>query len=272
MAAALEITLPAVAEAAPAAGSAVVHGALSPVATRGISPVGVYVQHYLRRLEKGGGGGEQTCHLKEHADHAEAEAAKVIADLSLDDEDDEEETEELLELDPKEWKEQDHYAVLGLSRLRYRATMDDIIRCHRKKVLRHHPDKKAAQGHANDDRFFKCIQKAFEILTDETKRRQWDSVDPAVSTAIPSAKAKGDFFAAYGPVFEREARFSNKTPVPQLGDDGSARADVEAFYEFWYGFDSWRSFEYKDKEDAGAGGNRDDKRYMDAKNRKQRAT
>ncbi|KAJ2094228.1 Zuotin, partial [Coemansia sp. S142-1] len=41
---------------------------------------------------------------------------------------------------------------------------------------------------------------------------------------------------------------------------------------FWYSFDSWRSFEYLDKEDATGGGNRDDKRYNDAKNRKERAT
>lgn len=29
----------------------------------------------------------------------------------------------------------------------------------RRKVLRHHPDKKASSGGANDDAFFKCIQK-----------------------------------------------------------------------------------------------------------------
>ncbi|KAJ1731334.1 Zuotin [Coemansia biformis] len=266
----LEIALSASPATAPAAGTAVVHGPLSPTVARGLSPVGVYVQHYLRRLEKGGS--EQVCHLKAHAEHTAAEAAKAVDGLELDDDEEEEETEELLSLDPKEWKEQDHYEVLGLSKLRFRATLDDIVRSHRKKVLRHHPDKKAAHGHANDDGFFKCIQKAFDILTDPTKRRQWDSVDPAVSTDIPSGKSKGDFFAVYGPVFEREARFSNKTPVPQLGDDSSAREDVEAFYGFWYGFDSWRSFEYLDKDDVEGGSNRDDKRYLEAKNRKQRAT
>jgi len=29
----------------------------------------------------------------------------------------------------------------------------------RKKVLKHHPDKKASSGNTNDDDFFKCIQK-----------------------------------------------------------------------------------------------------------------
>ena len=32
----------------------------------------------------------------------------------------------------------------------------------------------------NDDAFFKCIQKAHEVLTNPEKRRQFDSVDPAL--------------------------------------------------------------------------------------------
>ncbi|KAJ1792811.1 Zuotin [Coemansia sp. RSA 1807] len=265
-----EITLSAAPETAPAAGAAKVHASLSAPVQREVSPIGVYVQHYLRRLEKNDAS-DRTDHLQHHADHEAAEAANAVNDLSLDDDEEEEEDADLLSLDPKEWKQQDHYQVLGLSKLRYRATLEDIIKSHRKKVLRHHPDKKAAQGHLNDDRFFKCIQKAFDILTDDEKRRQWDSVDPEVSTDIPTGKEKGDFFAVYAPVFERESRFSKVTPVPVLGDAEAARDDVEAFYEFWYSFDSWRTFEYLDKEDVGGGGNRDDKRYIDTKNRKERA-
>jgi DnaJ family protein C protein 2 len=63
----------------------------------------------------------------------------------------------------------------------------------RKKVLKHHPDKKASSTssefsnslylagvnqNTNDDAFFKCIQKAHEVLTNSEKRRQFDSVDP----------------------------------------------------------------------------------------------
>lgn len=45
----------------------------------------------------------------------------VDADLGGEDED-----EDLLELDPKRWKDQDHYAVLGLQHLRYKADQEQI--------------------------------------------------------------------------------------------------------------------------------------------------
>jgi len=61
-------------------------------------------------------------------------------------------------------QEQDHYAVLGLSKYRYKATDEQIKKAHRKKALKHHPDKKAgATGDENDDSFFKCIQKGKTI-------------------------------------------------------------------------------------------------------------
>ena len=129
----------------------------------------------------------------------------------------------------------------------------------RKKVLKHHPDKKAgAAGETNDDAFFKCIQKAFEVLTNSERRRQFDSVDPQfleeeeeTPTASQVSKAKNPekaFFELYRPVFEREARFSKIQPVPMLGSYDDSKETVEGFYDFWYNFDSWRSFEYLDRE------------------------
>jgi len=117
-------------------------------------------------------------------------------------------------------QKQDHYAVLGLSHLRYTATLAQIkiarasdpsqgrpyiitylLSPDRKKVLKHHPDKKAGSTstsvqslltgiNTNDDAFFKCIQKAHEVLTNPEKRRQFDSVDPAfleVEDDVPTA-------------------------------------------------------------------------------------
>ena len=37
-------------------------------------------------------------------------------------------------------------------------------------------------------------------------------------------------------------------PVPGLGHVDSTKDEVEGFYDFWYNFDSWRSFEWYDKE------------------------
>ncbi len=163
---------------------------------------------------------------------------------------------------------QDHYAVLGLSKYRYKATPDQIRRAHRKKVLRHHPDKKAAAGSTEDDSFFKCIQKATEILLDPVRRRQFDSVDENADVEPPTKKEtqKGNVYKLWRPVFESEARFSKIQPVPGLGDEKSTQEDVEAFYNFWYNFDSWRTFEYQDEDVPDDNENRDQKRHVERKN------
>jgi len=144
-----------------------------------------------------------------------------------------------------------------------------IKRAHRKKVLRHHPDKKAAMGQSDeDDRFFKCIQKATELLLDPVRRRQFDSVDEAADVEPPSKKdiAKKGFYKAWNPVFVAEGRFSNKQPVPEFGHEDSTQEEVENFYNFFYNFDSWRSFEYLDEDIPDDGEGRDQKRQTEKKN------
>lgn len=68
---------------------------------------------------------------------------------------------------------------------------------------------------------FACIQKAYEQLgISEEKRRAFDSVDPEFDESIPNEAdmEATDFFELFGPVFERNSRFSKKLPVPTLGN------------------------------------------------------
>ncbi|TPX37643.1 hypothetical protein SmJEL517_g00590 [Synchytrium microbalum] len=197
--------------------------------------------------------------IEKALEDAETDGAETV---EIDDE-----TDDLLMSDPDNWKDQDHYRILGLSKLRYKATEDDIRRAYRKKVLKHHPDKKNAAD--RDDSFFKCIQKAWEVLSDPVKRRQWDSVDPEFDDAIPSAKIKGDFFEIYGRAFDANSRYSKK-PAPHLGSLDSTRDEVEAFYEFWYNFDSWRGFEALDEDDPDSAESREERRWMERKNKNER--
>lgn len=54
--------------------------------------------------------------------------------------------------------------------------------------------------------------------------------------------------------------------MPKLGDENSTKEEVENFYNFWYNFDSWRSFEYQDEDVPDDNENRDQKRHMERKN------
>ncbi|KAI3644411.1 hypothetical protein MP228_010575 [Amoeboaphelidium protococcarum] len=195
---------------------------------------------------------------------------------------DAEETEELLKLDPLQWKSQDHYAVLGLDKLRYNASANDIKKAYRMRVLKHHPDKMGADGQQQqqqqqqEDNFFKCIQRAYELLSDPVKRRQFDSVDPKFDNSIPSASQvhiayPQQFFEIFGPVFERNAHFSKVEPVPAIGDLHTPRSAVNQFYKFWTSFDSWRSFEMLDKEMQEEVENRDERRWLEKQNKADRA-
>ncbi|VDQ08134.1 unnamed protein product [Trichobilharzia regenti] len=81
----------------------------------------------------------------------------------FDDSDDE---SYLKSLDPKNWKDQDHYAVLGLRKKRFNATPDDIRKAYRRKILDHHPDKRRSKGEQVADEkhdYFSCITIAVAV-------------------------------------------------------------------------------------------------------------
>ncbi|XP_065556735.1 dnaJ homolog subfamily C member 2-like [Artemia franciscana] len=192
----------------------------------------------------------------------------------IDELEDEEDLSYLHSLDPKEWKDQDHYKVLGLDSKRVSANDEDIKRAYRRKVLKHHPDKRKAKGETVDvsNDYFTCITKAFDILGSSASRRSYDSVDPIFDDDIPSVnqESKDNFFKEFGPVFEANARWSNIQPVPKLGNASTPREEVEHFYDFWYNFDSWREYSYLDEEDKSKGESREERRWIEKQNKVER--
>ncbi|OJJ50638.1 hypothetical protein ASPZODRAFT_126537 [Penicilliopsis zonata CBS 506.65] len=255
------ITLPALPEGWSADKDFKAVGSVSAATQRNLEPVGPHFLAHARRKR----------HQRTFSEDERIQAQQNVKKTEEDEDDEISEPEDpmMLSRDAKDWKAQDHYAVLGLSKYRWRATPEQIKRAHRKKVLRHHPDKKAAMGQTDEnDNFFKCIQKATELLLDPVRRRQFDSVDEAADVEPPTKKeaAKGNFYKLWSKAFVAEGRFSKKQPVPTLGNEDSTKEEVEGFYDFWYNFDSWRTFEYLDEDVPDDNENRDQKRHVEKKN------
>lgn len=96
------------------------------------------------------------------------------------------------------------------------------------------------------------MQEAFELLSDDVFRRSYDSSLP-FDDSLPTENEvrDGDFFSIFTPVFQRNEMWSTLQPVPELGNADTPLEQVNRFYAFWSGFESWREASATWKEENG---------------------
>jgi len=105
----------------------------------------------------------------------------------------------------------DYYDLLGVDRA---ATQEDIKKAYRRKAMEHHPDR------GGDEKSFKELQEAYETLSDEGKKRNYDTYG---SAGGPGQNGRSfdfnDFFAGFG----MNSPFGGG---PRKGQDVNLRVDV----------------------------------------------
>ncbi|PRP88641.1 hypothetical protein PROFUN_02737 [Planoprotostelium fungivorum] len=161
----------------------------------------------------------------------------------------------------------DPYEIMGLEVKRWEATEDEIKSAYRKLVLVYHPDKNTEIN----DEAFKKIQEAFDKLSDPKKRRMYDSTDDDVEITIPTYNPQtDDFYTIFAAIFKKVSKFSQNKKVPHIGDDSTKIETVQRFYEWWYNFKSWRDFSFLDEFDQSEAESRDERRWMEKQNERER--
>ncbi|CAK9014620.1 DnaJ homolog subfamily C member 2 (Gliosarcoma-related antigen MIDA1) (Zuotin-related factor 1) [Durusdinium trenchii] len=169
---------------------------------------------------------------------------------------------------------EDLYKLLEVSET---SSVEQIKKQYRKLALQHHPDKQGgdageekASGLSEKDQHFIKIQEAYEVLSDQSKRRQYDSTLDFDDSVPDEVDEQLGFYETFAPVFRKNARWSTRFPVPELGDEKTEMTKVHKFYDFWLSFDSWRDFSMHDEYNLEDAEFREERRWMERQNQRVR--
>jgi molecular chaperone DnaJ len=93
-------------------------------------------------------------------------------------------------------EKRDYYEVLGLAR---EASPDDIRKAYRQAALKFHPDRNP--GDASAEARFKEATEAYQVLSDEEKRRRYDQFGHAGLEGVGAGGFDGDIFSHFQDIF-----------------------------------------------------------------------
>jgi molecular chaperone DnaJ len=115
----------------------------------------------------------------------------------------------------KDWLEKDFYAVLGVSKS---ASSDEIKKAYRKLARQLHPDHNP--GNAEAEERFKAVSEAYDVLSDDKRRREYDEMRSLFGSG---AFRRGARTGGAGQPFDLSDLFGPGPGAPGPGTTGDRR-------------------------------------------------